>query len=409
MDAAPRGIRPHIALFGRRNVGKSSLINALTGQKIALVSDTPGTTTDPVFKNMELLPYGPVVLIDTAGLDDVGDLGRMRVEASLQVLRKTDLALVILNPAPALDPCERELFERLKQGRTPFLAIINKVDTGEPPASLVAELATFGAKAYPVSAQRGTGVVELRAGPMQDRLKDFDAGTILGDLVKPGDTVVLVCPIDLAAPKGRLILPQVQTIRDLLDADCIALVCKERELAATIAALKQPPALVITDSQAVNKVVGDLPRGVPFTTFSVLFARYRGDLATYVDGIRALATLPSDATILIAESCTHHQVADDIGRVKIPRWLRQTYGGGIQFKFSQGQDFPRDLSGIHLVVQCGACMVNRRAVLDRIAACRQAGVPITNYGVLISHLHGVLTQALAPFGLSIENDGRGGR
>ncbi|MFZ2955501.1 MAG: [FeFe] hydrogenase H-cluster maturation GTPase HydF [Candidatus Ozemobacteraceae bacterium] len=402
MEATPRGIRPHIALFGRRNVGKSSLINAFANQALAIVSDTPGTTTDPVYKNMELLPFGPVVLIDTPGLDDVGELGRMRVEASRAVLKKTDLALVVLEPCAALDPGERELLEILKTGRTPYLVIVNKADLGNIPDSLREELGRFGASPYLISAKAGTGIQELRGKAIQEKLKDFDTGTILGDLVQPGDIVMLVVPIDLAAPKGRLILPQVQTIRDLLDSDCIVVTAKERELRAALDSLKNPPALVVTDSQAFLKVAADVPPGVPFTSFSVLFARYKGDLEALVDGIRALKKLPKDAKILIAESCTHHQVADDIGRVKIPRWMRQTYGGGLQFTFYQGVDFPENLSDFHLVVHCGACMTNRRAVLNRIAMCRAAGVPITNYGLMIAHLHGVLADAIRPFGLSIE-------
>jgi len=401
MDATPRGIRPHIALFGRRNVGKSSLINAITGQELAIVADLPGTTTDPVYKNMELLPFGPVVLIDTPGLDDVGTVGALRVEAARQVLRKTDLALVVLEPLPHLDPTEIELLELLSSGKTPFLVIVNKCDTGKPPESLLAELKRYTVVPVAVSARERSGVDDLRAVHMQSKLKDFDTGTIVGDLVKPGDVVVLVVPIDLAAPKGRLILPQVQTIRDLLDADCIAITAKERELRAVIDGLRQPPALVITDSQAFLKVAADVPRGVPFTSFSVLFARYKGDLAAYVEGIRQFIGRPVKKKILISEVCTHHQMADDIGRVKIPRWLRQTYGGELQFEFCQGCSYPKNLAEFDLVVQCGGCMVNRRAILDRIEDCRRQGVPITNYGILIAHLHGVLEDAIKPFGLSV--------
>jgi [FeFe] hydrogenase H-cluster maturation GTPase HydF len=404
MQSAPRGIRPHIALFGRRNVGKSSLINALVNQDIALVSDTAGTTTDPVYKNMELLPFGPVVLIDTAGLDDVGELGKKRIEASLQVLHKTDLALVVLEPNDSLDQCEVELFERLKSAKIRFLAIINKSEMKEAPDSLNRQLLQLGAEIVPVSAATGKGIDWLKTEKIQKALTDFDSGVIIGDLVQPGQIVVLVVPIDLAAPKGRLILPQVQTIRDLLDSDAIAIVAKERELRTTIEALKEPPALVVTDSQAFLKVAGDVPPGVPFTSFSVLFARYKGDLAAYVEGISALKKMGEAGKILIAESCTHHQMADDIGRVKIPRWVRQNYGGGISFEFCQGVNFPQNLEEFDLVVQCGGCMNNRREILNRIKACRQAGVPITNYGILIAHLHGVLKEAVRPFGLTVDDD-----
>ena len=402
MDSTPRSIRPHIALFGRRNVGKSSLINALTGQQVALVSDTPGTTTDPVYKNMELLPLGPVVMIDTAGLDDVGELGQMRVEATRQVMRKTDLALVVLEPRKELKESERTLLDTLRHGRTPFLVVVNKGDTAEVPDHLLEELKGMGITPVAVSATTGAGIEELRGRHIQARLKDFDAGTILGDLVRPGEVVILVVPIDLAAPKGRLILPQVQTIRDLLDADCITVVVKERELRAALDMLRRPPALVVTDSQAFLKVAGDVPRGVPFTSFSVLFARYKGDLNAYLEGIRSLKGLAPGSRILVSETCTHHQVADDIGRVKIPRWMRQTYGGDLKFEFSQGANLPADLAEYRLVIQCGGCMVNRRTVLDHIATCQAAGVPITNYGILIAHLHGVLEEAVKPFGLSLD-------
>ncbi|HNV70979.1 MAG TPA: [FeFe] hydrogenase H-cluster maturation GTPase HydF, partial [Candidatus Ozemobacteraceae bacterium] len=321
--------------------------------------------------------------------------------AARQVLRKTDLALVVLEPLPHLDPTEIELLELLSSGKTPFLVIVNKCDTGKPPESLLAELKRYTVVPVAVSARERSGVDDLRAVHMQSKLKDFDTGTIVGDLVKPGDVVVLVVPIDLAAPKGRLILPQVQTIRDLLDADCIAITAKERELRAVIDGLRQPPALVITDSQAFLKVAADVPRGVPFTSFSVLFARYKGDLAAYVEGIRQFIGRPVKKKILISEVCTHHQMADDIGRVKIPRWLRQTYGGELQFEFCQGCSYPKNLAEFDLVVQCGGCMVNRRAILDRIEDCRRQGVPITNYGILIAHLHGVLEDAIKPFGLSV--------
>jgi [FeFe] hydrogenase H-cluster maturation GTPase HydF len=401
MDSAPRAIRPHVAIFGRRNVGKSSLINALTGQSIALVSDIPGTTTDPVFKNIELLPFGPVVLIDTPGLDDSGELGKMRVEATQQVLRKTDSALVVLEPKPGLDDSEEKLFHDLSERKIPIVAVVNKCDDGIPaPAALTSLLGTRGIALVAVSARTGHGIPALREDHLQKSLKDFDLGTILGDLIAPGEIIILVTPIDLAAPKGRLILPQVQTIRDILDSDAVAMVTKERELRATLEGLKKPPALVVTDSQAFLKVAADVPPGVPFTSFSVLFARYKGDLPAYVDGIRALKNLPGKARVLIAESCTHHQVADDIGRVKIPRWFRRQYGGDVEFTFTQGGDFPDDLAEYHLVVQCGGCMANRRAILDRIAVCREKRVPITNYGILIAHLHGVLEDALKPLGLS---------
>lgn len=403
MQSTPRGIRPHIALFGRRNVGKSSLINALVNQNIALVSDTAGTTTDPVYKNMELLPFGPVVLIDTAGLDDVGELGKMRIDASMQVLGKTDLALVVLEPKPELDDCEKKLITRLNAAKIKFFAVVNKCEDAEAPESLKIELAGLGAALVSVSAASGKGIDLLKSEKIQKALQDFDSGVIIGDLVQPGQVVILVVPIDLAAPKGRLILPQVQTIRDLLDTDAIAVVAKERELRGAIEALREPPALVVTDSQAFLKVAADVPPGVPFTSFSVLFARYKGDLAAYVDGIKALEKMGEKGRILVAESCTHHQMADDIGRVKIPRWVRQNYGGSVQFDFCQGVNFPDNLKDYDLVVQCGGCMTNRKEILTRIARCHEAGVPMTNYGILIAHLHGVLEEAIRPFGLTVSD------
>lgn len=401
MQATPRGIRPHIAIFGRRNVGKSSLINALTDQEIALVSATAGTTADPVYKNIELLPFGPVVLIDTAGLDDVGELGKLRVEASLKVLKKTDLALVVLEPSACLHESEKELLAMLKRQKVQFLIVVNKCETGPVSESMRQELASYGVEIVLVSTLTREGIADLRSKKMQDGLKGFDSGIIVGDLIKPREVVILVTPIDISAPKGRLILPQVQTIRDLLDADAITVVVKETELKAAVAVLREPPALVVTDSQVFFKVAADLPPGIAFTSFSVLFARYKGDLQAYVAGVAALQKKGAGARILVSESCTHHQMEDDIGRVKLPKWIRQKYGESVQFDFCQGVNFPADLQKYDLVVQCGGCMTNRRDILDRIAACKAVGVPITNYGILIGHLHGVLEQAIRPFGISL--------
>ncbi|HEY9071117.1 MAG TPA: [FeFe] hydrogenase H-cluster maturation GTPase HydF [Candidatus Ozemobacteraceae bacterium] len=402
MDTAPRGIRPHIALFGRRNVGKSSLINALTGQKIALVSEIPGTTTDPVYKNMEVLPLGPVVFIDTAGLDDVGTLGAMRVEATKAVLKKTDLALVVLEPAASLEACERELLETLKAANIPVIVVVNKCDGGGIPDGLVSALETLGLVPVPVSAKTGQGIETLRGTHITKVLQEFDPGSIIADLVKPGDFVVLCVPIDSAAPKGRIILPQVQAIRDLLDAGCVPVVAREHELKAAIAGLVKPPALVVTDSQVFRKVSEDVPKGIPFTSFSVAFARYKGDLATYVKGVKALDKLRPDARILVVEACTHHQMPDDIGRVKIPRWMRERFGPGLTFDYARGSDMPSDISGYDLAIQCGGCMANRRGILAQMNAYAAAGVPITNYGILIAWLHGCLAEAIRPFGLTLQ-------
>jgi [FeFe] hydrogenase H-cluster maturation GTPase HydF len=320
----------------------------------------------------------------------------------LKVLEKTDLALLVVEPLESLQDCEKELVSKLKKKKVNFIVVVNKCEECEIPESLKQELVKSGAGFTSVSALTKKGIEELKSTKIQKALKDFDTGTIIGDIVQPGQVVVLVVPIDLAAPKGRLILPQVQTIRDLLDTDAIAVIAKERELKAALDSLKVPPALVITDSQAFLKVAADVPEGVSFTSFSVIFARYKGDLGAYVDGIRKLEKMDNKGKILIAESCTHHQMADDIGRVKIPRWVRQNYGGKIEFDFCQGVNFPENLKEYDLVVQCGGCMTNRKAILSRIEACRKAGVAITNYGIIIAHLHGVLEDALKPFGIILD-------
>lgn len=395
MQDTPRGNRLHIALFGRRNAGKSSLINALANQDLAIVSPVAGTTADPVYKSMEILPIGPVVLIDTAGLDDTGELGRKRVAKSLAVLDKTDLVLLVVDPRQGYGTVERKVIETAGKMEVPLLAVINKVDLLPDPKAL-----PFAIPDLPrvmVSAVTGHGIGELKQAVVKLAPNDWTAPTIAGDLVPPGETALLVAPIDLAAPKGRLILPQVQTIRDLLDHDCLAVVVKERELKIALQKLRQPPALVITDSQVFLKVDADTPPGVPMTSFSILFARYKGDLATLVAGALAVDDLQPGDRVLIAEACTHHRVADDIGTVKIPRWLRQHAGGELDFHWSSGLELPRDLAGYKLIVHCGACMINRREMLSRIMAARAAGVPVVNYGVLIAHMHGILRRALGPF------------
>ncbi|MGQ9558346.1 MAG: [FeFe] hydrogenase H-cluster maturation GTPase HydF [Desulfurispora sp.] len=397
MHDTPRGERLHIALFGRRNAGKSSLINALTGQNLAIVSPVAGTTADPVYKAMEILPLGPAMLIDTAGLDDEGELGRLRVEKSLGVLDKADMILLVVDPLQGVGEIEQRLLEVAAERQLPVVGVLNKIDRPESEAA-ARGLELAGAKAWVrVSARTGQGIDRLKQAVVQAAPREWTAPTIAGDLVPPGRLAVLVVPIDLAAPKGRLILPQVQTIRDLLDHDCLTMVVKERELRAALHQLKEPPALVITDSQAFLKVDADTPPDVPLTSFSILFARYKGDLATLVRGALAVEQLVPGDRVLIAEACTHHRVADDIGTVKIPRWLRQRVGGELQFEWSSGISLPDGLERFKLVVHCGACMINRREMLSRIMTARAAGVPIVNYGVLIAYLHGILRRALAPF------------
>jgi [FeFe] hydrogenase H-cluster maturation GTPase HydF len=396
LNQTPRGSRLHIAIFGRRNVGKSSLINALTNQNIAIVSAVPGTTTDPVYKSMEILPLGPVVLIDTAGIDDVGQLGALRIEKALGVLAKTDLLLLVIDPSSEPGDYEKEIVARARENRVPLVVVLNKMDA-YPQAPVEEIAAGIGLPVLPVSALTRQGIDELKMAMIKSAPKDWVSPTILGDLISPGDTVVLVVPIDLAAPRGRLILPQVQTIRDILDHDALALVVKERELKAALSGLNKKPRLVVTDSQAFLKVAADTPKDVWMTSFSILFARYKGDLPALAAGARAIEELEPGDKVLIAEACTHHRVQDDIGTVKIPRWLRQTVGGPLDFKWVSGHELPPDLDQYKLVVHCGACMINRKEMLHRLMSAQRAHVPIVNYGVLIAHVHGILKRALAPF------------
>ncbi|NLG83812.1 MAG: [FeFe] hydrogenase H-cluster maturation GTPase HydF [Firmicutes bacterium] len=399
LQETPRGMRTHIGLFGRRNAGKSSLINALTGQDAALVSPFPGTTTDPVWKTMELLPFGPVVFIDTAGLDDEGELGRMRVRRTQGVLGRTDLALLVVDATVGWTPLEEDFAAELKRRQVKHLVVWNKAD-------LAPDKIPAGALA--VSAADGRGIEELKAAIMAAAPPSaWEEVPLIADLISPGGLVLLVVPLDREAPRGRLILPQVQTLRAILEAGGQAMVTTDTGLPAAWAALACPPALVITDSQAFARVAGFVPREVPLTSFSILFARYKGDLASFVHGAAAIDALKDGDRILIAEACTHHVITDDIARVKLPRWLGEYTGRKLAFSYAQGNDFPTDLSLYRLVIQCGGCMVNRAEVLARIARAQAAGVPITNYGVAIAKLHGILERALAPFKLLPRSEARG--
>ena len=396
LNETPRGSRLHIAIFGRRNVGKSSLINALTNQNIAIVSDVPGTTTDPVYKSMEILPIGPVVLIDTAGIDDVGDLGTLRIQKALSVLAKTDLLLLVIDPSDETGEYEEEVVKKAEETNVPVIVVINKKDL-YPDVRLDKFTTRFNLPVIPVSAVTKEGIHDLKMAMIRSAPKDWVSPTILGDLISPGDTVVLVVPIDLAAPRGRLILPQVQTIRDILDNDAITIVVKERELKSALQNLKEKPRLVVTDSQAFMKVGADTPKDVMMTSFSILFARYKGDLRALAEGARAIEDLKPGDKVLITEACTHHRVEDDIGTVKIPRWLRQIVGGALDFKWVSGHELPADVSDYKLIIHCGACMINRKEMLHRLMATQEAGVPMVNYGVLIAYVHGILKRALMPF------------
>lgn len=398
LNETPRGSRLHIAIFGRRNAGKSSLINALTNQDIAIVSEIPGTTTDPVYKSMEILPVGPVVVIDTAGLDDVGELGELRVKKTIGVLDKTDLIILVLDSLQNVKEYSYELslIKRAAEHGVPVVGVINKIDLAEA-VNKPEQEEILGIGLSPVSAVTGQGLEELKKEIIKAAPKQWSAPTIIGDLVSPGDTVILVTPIDLAAPKGRLILPQVQTIRDILDNDACAVVVKERELKKALSNLNRTPKMVITDSQAFLKVNADTPPEILMTSFSILFARYKGNLDLLVAGALAAGDLRPGDRVLIAEACTHHRVADDIGTVKIPRWLRQKVGGELHFDWSSGTSLPADLKSYKLIVHCGACMINRREMLHRIMQAVEAGTPMVNYGVLIAYMHGILKRALSPF------------
>jgi [FeFe] hydrogenase H-cluster maturation GTPase HydF len=397
MSTAPKGLRLHIGFFGRRNVGKSSLLNAITRQQVSIVSEVAGTTTDPVEKPMELLPLGPVLFIDTAGIDEEGSLGALRVEKTRKALERTEIAVLVAE-SDVWGEFEEGLLSDFAAQKTPTVVIFNKTDIAPVNAALVERLREAKLHVVQASAMTGKGLTELREALLDLAPPDFiDSPAIAGDLVGPGELAILVVPIDKEAPKGRLILPQVQTIRDLLDSDAMCMVVKERELRSALDRLKTPPKLVVTDSQAFLKVAADTPPEVPLTSFSILMARFKGDLAAQVEGTLAVEKLHSGDRVLIAEACTHHPIGEDIGRVKIPRWLTQYTGVKLDFVPMQGRDFPEDLATFKLVIHCGACMWNRRQMLSRILQCQQAGVPITNYGLTIAYSLGIFARALGPF------------
>jgi len=400
LNQTPRGDRLHIAIFGRRNAGKSSLINALTRQEAAIVSAVPGTTTDPVKKSMEILPIGPVVIIDTAGIDDVGELGEKRIAMTMRILDQTNLAILVLDLEQGIDGYEDGLLAQFRERNTAVIAVANKVDAQPDYSQAKAWARERGLPFTAVSAMKGEGIEDLKRVMIDVAPDDFVEPAIIGDLLNPGDIAVLVIPVDKAAPKGRLILPQVMGLRDVIDHDAYAVVVKERELRDALANLRKKPKIVVTDSQAVLKASADTPRDVPFTTFSILFGRYKGDLEILARGAKALKHIQPGAKVLIAEACTHHQVPDDIGTVQIPRWLRQYAGGDIEFDYVSGGDFPPDLDKYDLIVHCGACMLNRQEMLARLRKADSMGIPIINYGVFLSFVHGVLERALEPFPLA---------
>jgi len=399
MQSTPKSNRLQIGIFGRRNVGKSSLMNALTSQYVSIVSDVAGTTTDPVEKPMELPPLGPVLFIDTAGVDDEGSLGGQRIARTRKILERVDLGIIVAE-GKNWNKYEDDLLKELQNRQIPTVVAFNKSDLSQPSENLQAYLKQQNIPFINTSATDGFGVLDLHKILIDITPADyFNSIGIIGDLVKPGEMAVLVVPIDQEAPKGRLILPQVQTIRDLLDNNAGCIVIKENELTSVLNNLKQPPAIVVTDSQAFLKVATETPADIPLTSFSILFARYKGDLAEYIAGTRTIDKLKPGDEILIAEACTHHPITDDIGRVKIPRWLNQYVGGQLNFTHYQGHDFPEDLSKYKLVIQCGSCMLNRREVLSRIWYCKQAGVPVTNYGLTIAYTLGIFERATALFNI----------
>ena len=393
LNSTPAADRLHIGIFGRRNAGKSSVINALLGQDLAIVSDVAGTTTDPVQKAMELLPIGPVMMIDTPGIDDEGELGALRVKKSYQVLNKTDVALLIVDAEQGMTDADRALLARIVEKRIPYIVAMNKSDKAGADRSGAPEGALF------VSAATGEGIEELKEEIGRRSPKDDGKLRIVGDIISPSDFVVLVVPIDKAAPKGRLILPQQQTIRDILESDATAIVVKEYELRETLENLGKKPRLVITDSQVFAKVSADTPNDIMLTSFSILFARYKGDLLETVKGVRALDAIEDGDRILIAEGCTHHRQCDDIGTVKIPRWICEFTGKTPAFEFTSGTAFPDDVSGYKLVVHCGGCMLNDREMKYRVRCAVDQGVPITNYGILIAYMQGILKRSVEAFPL----------
>lgn len=394
MNQTPASERVHIAFFGRRNAGKSSIINAVTGQDLAIVSDVKGTTTDPVYKTMELLPLGPVMVIDTPGIDDEGELGALRIKKSYQVLNKTDIAVLVIDSTIGMTTVEKDCIRRFKDKGIPYLIVYNKCDL------LPAQNYSFDDNQIFVSAATGKNITQLKESIAALKPEDTHLFPIIGDLIEPQDLVLLVVPIDKAAPKGRLILPQQQTIRDILEHGASSLVVRDTELRETIQKLISagiPPKMVVTDSQAFARVSKDTPPEISLTSFSILFARYKGDLETSIRGVAALQTIQNGDKILIAEGCTHHRQCNDIGTVKIPNWIRSYTGKSPDFEFTSGTEFPDDLSPYKMVVHCGGCMLNEREMKYRIACCKDQNIPITNYGILIAEITGILKRSLEPF------------
>lgn len=394
LNSTPSADRIHIGIFGRRNAGKSSLINALTSQNLAIVSDVKGTTTDPVYKAMELLPLGPVMMIDTPGIDDEGELGKLRIQKAYQVLNKTDIAVLVIDAANGLTTEDKELLAHIKSKNIPFLLVFNKSDsiTDKHQHELIKNLTI---PYLFVSAKSGEHIHELKE-LLPKLLPETKPRELVGDLLQPLDTVVLVTPIDNAAPKGRLILPQQQVLRNVLDHNAIAMVVQESQLAEALTQLKNSPRLIITDSQAFGAVANIADPSIPLTSFSILFARYKGSLANAVAGVKALQSIQDGDKILISEGCTHHRQCNDIGTVKLPGWIKKYTGKNPEFVFTSGTEFPLDLSPYKMIVHCGGCMLNDREMLYRYKCAAEQNVPMTNYGILIAHINGILKRSIAP-------------
>ena len=397
LNATPSSERVHIGIFGKRNAGKSSLINAITGQNLAIVSEAKGTTTDPVYKAMELLPLGPVMIIDTPGIDDEGVLGSLRIQKAYQVLNKTDIALVIIDAAVGPSAEDLRLIKRINAKKIPLLIVINKCETINEDKKTAYQALLSNGKLLFVSAEQKLNIFELKEAITQTVPADENKAQIVADLLSPSDFVVLVVPIDSAAPKGRLILPQQQTIRDILEADAAAIVVKENELTNTLQNLGKRPKLVITDSQVFKKVAAETPADILLTSFSILFARYKGNLQTAVQGVTALENLEDGDKILVGEGCTHHRQCDDIGTVKLPRWIKEYTGKNPEFIFTSGMEFPLDLSPYKMIIHCGACMLNEREMQYRIKCAADQNIPFTNYGITIAYINGILKRTVEPF------------
>ena len=399
MNQTPASERVHIGFFGRRNAGKSSVMNAVTGQDLAVVSDVRGTTTDPVYKSMELLPLGPVVMMDTPGIDDEGELGALRVRKSYQVLNKTDAAVLVIDGGVGVTPEDKALLKRIREKKIPYVIAVNKKELASPDAleKIVDELSSEDGEIIAVSAATGEGIDELKEQIAAAVDTEEPERYIVRDLLKPSDMAVLVVPIDKAAPKGRLILPQQQTIRDILEADAVSVVVKETELKNVLGQFQNKPKMVITDSQAFEKVAADTPEDILLTSFSILFARYKGDLAAVVKGVTALDTLEDGDAILISEGCTHHRQCDDIGTVKLPRWIREYTGKEIRIETTSGTEFPDDLTKYKMIVHCGGCMLNEREMKYRLKCAEDQGVPMTNYGITIAYMKGILKRSVEVF------------